>query len=682
MKTTIPSGTGGKLKRLTKSLKDSQNLNNSQCLFESEAPLVSAEDPVDFPCCSKSQKQPVIPKSASSSATFTSQRSSTAPLPTTAKQELSQPQSTSSSTKAKSSTAETPLFQASVMSKFKASPGASVLAPSGEDLFSVPSSLHLLSGPESRSILPTFHTVVCLLLRLFLSFILLFLPRDEQRLTSRKQSCSSNDGQCRKDKAMSNGTSAYRPTLISPERLRDFGAEEYINGDVKTFETKVVGIPEVLLMAPPKPSIKSNKESMPAPMPALKPSAEHLCFEDISAAAFKIQQSAIQKTPCTYSRLSKLYGMEIYLKKEFLHYTGSVKERGVFHLLCSLKHDQQKKGVIVATDCNFSMAVAYHAASLNIPVFVIMPAYSSPARLRMYRDYGAIVIPYGNSVQDSRNHACHLAKENSYLCLEENDSQVYLAGLGTVGIEIQQQVPKLDAVIVPAGGQSSVLVAAAAAIKHLNPSILVIGVEPEGFPLLLQSLKTDSPINDFSCTLNKKLYGEFVQHSLGAQTYQLAKRFVDKVITVREKDSLVAMLRFQEYEHTTVDTEGALGLAAILAGQLLELRCKRVAVLVSSANMEFDVKRECVERALVLDDRVRRFSVQLGDCPGEMAKLLDILAREGVRLLEVCHKRYSTRADLFKAEVECVVEVMDQTQNRHLHKKLSDRYPTLNWLDQ
>ncbi|XP_051508328.1 L-threonine ammonia-lyase [Myxocyprinus asiaticus] len=499
----------------------------------------------------------------------------------------------------------------------------------------------------------------------------------EQRRGSTKPDCSFHSGPCHKDGHIGNGRVGRRSTLICPERLKDFGAEEYLNGDVKVFETKVTEPAEVQLMSTPKPSVKKGSESKSAS----KPPPEYLRFEDISAAAFKLQQSGIQKTPCTYSRLSKQYGMEIYLKKEHLHYTGSVKERGVLYLLSSLKQEQQRKGVIVATDCNFSMAVAYHAVEMRIPVFVIMPAYSSPPRLRMYRDYGAMVISYGSTARDSTNHARHLAKENGYLCLEEEDSAVYLAGLGTVGMEIYEQVPKLDAVIVPAGGHCGLLAGTAAAIKHLNPRISVIGVEPEEFPLLLQSLKTDSPIKDLYCNPNKKLYRDLVDHSLGTHIFQLAKKMVDKVISVREADALVAMLRFQEYERSTVDMEGAMGLAAILAGQLPQLKGKRVAVVVSSANMELDLVLQCVERALVLDDRVSRFTVQLGDWPGDMAKLLDTLAREDVRLLDVCHRRFSDKAELFKAQVECVVETRDKTKNCQLRRTLSDRYPSLRWLD-
>ncbi|XP_006799133.1 L-threonine ammonia-lyase isoform X1 [Neolamprologus brichardi] len=484
----------------------------------------------------------------------------------------------------------------------------------------------------------------------------------------------SQPGSSYKYGPVSNGTVGRRPTLIEPERLKDFGVEELLNGDVRVHETKVAMAPEVVLMDPPKTRRVSEFRMIP------RPPAQYLRFEDISAAAFRIQ-SGMQKTPCTYSRLSKQYGMEIYLKKEHLHYTGSVKERGVLYLLTSLTQEQQRMGVIVATDCNFSMAVAHHAVDLKIPVFVIMPSSCSSPRLRIYRDYGAMVISYGSTGRDSQNHACHLARENGYLYLEEDENAAYLAGLGTVGMEIYEQVPKLEAVVIPAAGQYGLLAGTAAAIKHLDSRILVIGVEPDDFPLLLQSLKTNGPIKDMHSNPNKKLYGDLMEHSLGVNTFHLAKKLVDKVITVSEEDSLVAMLRFQEFERSTVDTEGAMGLAAILAGQLPELKGKKVAVVVSSANMELEVVRQCMDRALVLDNRISKFSVQLGEWPGDMAKLLDVLTREDVRLLDVCHRRHSDKSELFKAKVECVVEARDKMQSAHLRKTLSERYPSICWLD-
>ncbi|NWR77919.1 THD1 dehydratase, partial [Centropus unirufus] len=380
-------------------------------------------------------------------------------------------------------------------------------------------------------------------------------------------------------------------------------------------------------------------------------------FEDISAAAFKIQ-SGIQKTPCMYSRLSKQYGMDIYLKKEFLQYTGSVKERGVLYLLTSLPQDQQRKGVIVASDSNFSMAVAYHASELRIPVFVIMSTSTSPARVKMCREYGAMVISYGATAKDSQMHARRLAQENGYLYLEEEDSAVYLSGLGTVGLEVYEQVPKLDAVIFPAGGHCGLLAGSAAALKHLNPHIAVIGVESESFPVLQQSLKAGHPIDDQACS-NHHFYGG------------------------KEENILISMLRLLEYERATVDAEGAIGLAALVAGKLPELKGKRygMAIVLCSGNLELHLLQECIARALALDNRVCRFSFVLSDCPGGISKLLEILAREEARVLDIKQERTFVTSELFNVEVTCTVETRDKIHTAQLRNALLERYPTASWTE-
>ncbi|NXS35637.1 LTHAD lyase, partial [Pomatostomus ruficeps] len=402
-------------------------------------------------------------------------------------------------------------------------------------------------------------------------------------------------------------------------------------------------------------------------------------FEDISAAAFKIQ-CGVQKTPCMYSRLSKQYGMDIYLKKEFLQYTGSVKERGVLYLLMSLPQDQQRKGVIVASDSNFSMAVAHHASELRIPVFVIMSTSTAPARVKMCREYGAMVISYGTTAKDSQVHARRLAQENGYLYLEEEDSAVYLSGLGTVGLEMYEQVPKLDAVIFPAGGHCGLLAGSAAALKHLNPRISVIGVESESFPVLQQSLKAGHPNEDQACN-NHHFYGDVSGVCFGSNSLQLTGKLVDKVVAVREEDILISMLRLLEYERATVDAEGAIGLAALVAGKLPELKGKRVAVVICSGNLELHLLQQCIARALTLDNRVCRFSLVISDCPGDMSKLLEVLAREEARVLDIKQERTFVTSELFTVQVTCTVETRDLIHTAQLRNALLERYPTTAWTE-
>uniref|UniRef100_A0A8C3NWU7 L-serine deaminase n=1 Tax=Cyanoderma ruficeps TaxID=181631 RepID=A0A8C3NWU7_9PASS len=529
-------------------------------------------------------------------------------------------------------------------------------------------------------LLPPYGVVVGVLLRLVVYLVAvlysyaeqLFLKKDDNKI-KKQDTPAVCDLHCCKDVPVRNGLIGQKSPSINPERLKDFGEEDYLNGDVKTWEMKIVSRNEELLREAlsciPQPSSRASLASC----------NKLIRFEDISAAAFKIQ-CGVQKTPCMYSRLSKQYGMEIYLKKEFLQYTGSVKERGVLYLLMSLPQEQQRKGVIVASDSNFSMAVAHHAAELRVPVFVVVPSSTAPARVRTCRDYGAVVVSYGTTAKDAQLHARRLAQENGYLHLEEEDSAVYLSGLGTVGLEMYEQVPKLDAVIFPAGGHCGLLAGSAAALKHLNPHISVIGVESESFPVLQQSLKAGHPTDDQACN-NHHFYGDVSGVCFGSNSLQLTGKLVDKVVAVREEDILISMLRLLEYERATVDAEGAIGLAALVAGKLPELKGKRVAVVICSGNLELHLLQQCIARALTLDDRVCRFSLVISDCPGDMSKLLEILAREEARVLDIKQERTFVTSELFTVEVICTVETRDKIHTAQLRNALLERYPTTAWTE-
>ncbi|XP_053168718.1 putative threonine dehydratase isoform X2 [Hemicordylus capensis] len=524
-----------------------------------------------------------------------------------------------------------------------------------------------LAVTSPGSFLPPYGAVVGVLLHFFVYFVAV-LYRDESKV--RKRDAPTHcELHCCKDGPVRNGHIGQQSPSINPERLKDFGEEDYLNGGVKTWEMKIISHNEELLR---DSVIHPGRNSPPA-------FNKFIRFEDISAAAFKIQ-CGVQKTPCMYSRLSKQYGMDIYLKKEFLQYTGSVKERGVLHLLMSLKQDQQRKGVIVASDSNFSMAVAYHASEHRIPVFVIMSTSTLPAKVKMCREYGAMVISYGSTARDSQLHAKRLAQENGYLYLEEEDSAVYLSGLGTMGLEIYEQVPKLDAVIFPAGAHCGLLAGSAAALKHLNPHISVIGVESESFPVLQQSLKIGHPVEDQTHS-NHQFYRDVSGPCFGTNSLQLTGKFVDKVVTVREEDILISMLRLLEYERATVDAEGAIGVAALVAGKLPELKGKRVAVAVCSGNLELPLMRQCMNRALTLDNRVCKFAILISDCPADISKLLEILAREEARVLDIKQEHMYRTSDLFTSEVTCIVETRDKIHTAQLRNALIDRYPMMTWME-
>ncbi|XP_043534668.1 L-threonine ammonia-lyase isoform X4 [Chiloscyllium plagiosum] len=441
-------------------------------------------------------------------------------------------------------------------------------------------------------------------------------------------SCHQGDGQ------IGNGCPLLQPRAINPERLKDFGEDEFLEKDVKTCEVTVTGRTETQLSN--TLNMTEHKTNQTLGM-----CSGQIQFEDISVAAFKIS-NGIQKTPCT---------------------------------------EQQRKGVILASDNNFSKAMAHHATELHIPIFIIVPTNTSPDKVKTCREYGAMVITYGSTVQDSRSHAKKLATENGYLYLQEEDSAPYLAGLGTMGLEVYEQVNKLDAVILPAGGECNLLAGAAAPIKHLNPGITVIGVEPENYPTLQQSLELGQPPADLACT-SHRLYGELVNASFGSNAFQITKKLIDKVVTVKVEDILLAILRLIEYEKAIVDAEGAIGLAAVVAGKLPELKGKRVVIALCSGNIDIPLLHQCLDRALVVDNRLCKFSIQLTDCAGDLAKLLEILAREEVQVLNITQERAFITSDIFTVKVTCVIKVRDRMQGAQLQRTLSDRYATFTWLDQ
>ncbi|KAM3834737.1 L-threonine ammonia-lyase-like isoform 1-T1 [Vipera latastei] len=524
--------------------------------------------------------------------------------------------------------------------------------------------------------LPPYNAVVGALVRLFICFIallyssgkMLFAKKSGESKPEKLAASTSSAFPSHKDRQRRSNRAEQRRSSIHPERLKDFGEEEELNGGVKTWEMKIISHEEGKL-----------NDSATCPEVAINKPIYTACkkIQDINAAALKIQYGVL-KTPCTYSRLSKQYGMDIYLKKELLQYTGTAKERGVLYLLMSLREDQQRNGVIVASDCNFSMAVAYHASELHIPVFVIMSACSPPTRVKTCREYGAMVISYGSTVRDSQLHARRLAQENNYLYLEEDDSAIYLSGLGTMGMEIYEQVPKLDAIILPAGTPSGLLASNSAALKHLNQHIFVVGVELENIPVDQQSLKIGQPVQDHTSS-HPQFYREL--SGFGTNSFQLTGNWVDKVVTVREEDVLISMLRLLEYERVAVDIEGAIALAALVSGKLPELKGKRVAVAVSNGNMELPQMRQCLDHALTLDNRVCKFTVTIADCPGEISKLLETLAREEARILDIRQEQPYVRADLFTSEVSCVVETRDRSHTTQLRKIMAERYPMITWVE-
>ncbi|XP_037777571.1 L-threonine ammonia-lyase-like isoform X2 [Penaeus monodon] len=392
-------------------------------------------------------------------------------------------------------------------------------------------------------------------------------------------------------------------------------------------------------------------------------------FQDVSAAAFKIK-SGIMNTPCTRSHMSSITDIEIYFKKEFNQFTGSFKERGARYTLLMLSESQRKKGVIAASAGNHALALSYHGQDLGIPVTVVMPLVAPIMKVQACRQYGANIIVKGSDIGECREIALKMAKEQDLLYINGYDHPHILAGQGTMGLEIVEQVPNIDAVVIPVGG-GGLIAGVALAVKALHPHVQVIGVEAERCASFSAALKAGHPVY---VKAESTLADGLAVPKVGVNAYATAAPLVDKVVTVREEWIAISILRLVEHEKAVVEGAGATALAAVLAGELPELKGKRVVIPLCGGNIDTTILGRCLERGLAADGRLVKFTVTVSDRPGGIAELTRLLANLGVSIKDMLHERAWIKNDIFSVEVKVMAETRDYEHYLELRAALCSRY--------
>ncbi|XP_066944322.1 uncharacterized protein [Macrobrachium rosenbergii] len=395
-------------------------------------------------------------------------------------------------------------------------------------------------------------------------------------------------------------------------------------------------------------------------------------FQDVSAAAFKIK-SGIMNTPCTLSHMSTFTDMEIYFKKEFNQYTGSFKERGARYTLLMLTEEQRKKGVIAASAGNHALALSYHGQDLGIPVTVVMPLVAPIMKVQACRQYGANIIVRGKDIGECREIALRMSKDQGLLYINGYDHPHILAGQGTMGLEIVEQVKDIDAVVIPVGG-GGLIAGVALAVKALYPHVKVIGVESERCASFSEAMKAGRPVYVAAETT---LADGLAVPMVGVNAFATASKLVDKVVQVREEWIAIAILRLVECEKAVVEGAGATALAAILAGELPELKGKRIVIPLCGGNIDTTVLGRCLERGLAADGRLVKFTVTVSDRPGGIAELTRLLANLGVSIKDMMHERAWIKNDIFSVEVKVIAETRDHEHSLELRTALESQYRRL-----
>jgi threonine dehydratase len=389
-------------------------------------------------------------------------------------------------------------------------------------------------------------------------------------------------------------------------------------------------------------------------------------FADIEAARARLQ-GAIYETPCAYSQtLSELTGTECFVKLENLQMTGSFKERGAANLLLQLEPTERARGVVTASAGNHGLAVAFHAARLGIPAVIVMPEYAPLIKVTSARRYRAEVILAGANFDEACTEARRLESERRLIFVHPFDDARVIAGQGTIGLELLEQRPDLDAVMVAIGG-GGLAAGVAAAIKSRKPHVRVIGVQAEAQPAMRRALDAGTPV---TLPAAPTIADGIAVRRVGDVTFELVRKYVDDVVTVSEEELANAILLLLEIEKTVVEGAGAAPLAA-LVNRTLGLHASRVVIVLSGGNIDVTMLARIIERGLVKDGRLVRLGVVLRDRPGELARLCELIADERANILQIEHDRAFSDAPIGEAEVELTLETSGRPQIEELLARLS-----------
>jgi threonine dehydratase len=390
-----------------------------------------------------------------------------------------------------------------------------------------------------------------------------------------------------------------------------------------------------------------------------------LDVDAVEAARARLRD-AIYQTPCPHSQtLSELTGAACYVKLENLQMTGSFKERGAANLLLQLDAAERRRGVVAASAGNHGLAVAFHAARLGIPATIVVPTYAPLIKATSARRYGAEVILDGANYDEAYERACAVSDERGAVFVHPFDDPRVVAGQGTLGLELLEQVERLDAVLVPVGG-GGLIAGVALAIKARQPETRVIGVQAAAMPALQRSLHAGQRVRvEAGATIAD---GIAVQQC-GAVTFALAARLVDEMVTVDEEELANAVLLLVEIEKTVVEGAGAAPLAALL-NRRLGLDEARVALVLSGGNIDVTMLSRIIERGLVKDGRMVRLGVVLRDRPGALARLTALIAEERVNILQIEHDRAFSREAIGATSVALTLETSGRKQIEALKQRL------------
>ncbi|MEZ0269034.1 MAG: threonine ammonia-lyase [Nitrososphaeraceae archaeon] len=384
--------------------------------------------------------------------------------------------------------------------------------------------------------------------------------------------------------------------------------------------------------------------------------------EDILRAQKLMNKADVRKTPLLKSNtFSNTAGTNIYLKFESFQKTGSFKVRGAYSKINSLTNAQRKAGVIAASAGNHAQGVAYAALKRNIKCNIVMPKNASPAKVAATRSYGANVVLSGNTYDESWETAYSLSSENGYSIIHAFDDPLVIAGQGTIGLELMEDLKDIDTIYLPLGG-GGLASGVCIAIKAKRPDVKIVGVESNQFPAMKKSLEKGS-----LCHIEGgfSIADGISVKSPGELTFEICSKYLDDVVTVDDVAIVETMFTLMEREKVVVEPAGAASLAYVLSSGKIKNNQNIISIL-SGGNIDMYLLGQIVSKGLMQMGRLVKIFIQLPDKPGALKSVVDKIAEISVNIVQVEHDRLSSNVAAGSAGVYLSLELENEKHSRKL----------------
>lgn len=389
-----------------------------------------------------------------------------------------------------------------------------------------------------------------------------------------------------------------------------------------------------------------------------------LTLDRIYHAAYTLKD-AVRKTDLILA--PSLSGKnQVYLKTENLQMTGSFKLRGAYYKISQLSEEEKSRGIIACSAGNHAQGVALAAQKFGIPATICMPDGAPISKVEATKAYGAEICLVKDTYDDAYAKAVELQQEKGYTFIHPFDDEDVIAGQGTIGLEILDQLDDVDAIVVPIGG-GGLISGVAAAVKQLRPQCKIYGVQAAGAPSMYQSVKAHTKqkldaVNTFADGIAVKVPGD--------NTYELVSKYVDEVVTVSEDEIAAAILKLMEKQKLVAEGAGAVSVAAVMFDKI-PLEGKKVVCIVSGGNIDVNILNRVITRGLQMSGRRTSLTIALTDKPGQLVGVSSIISRCGGNVIAVHHDNSDPNMAITSCFLTIVMETRDHEQAEEIKNELA-----------